>query len=448
MHATSFENMFKCRDRYVSGAWQAAHPEPTLLDLGGADVNGSYRSVFSDPGIRYLAADLQAGPGVDIVLDDPYKIPLPDGSVDIVLSGQMLEHCEFFWLAFAEMVRVLKPDGLLLLIAPSAGPIHRYPVDCYRFYPDAFHALAKHAGVHAIDVWMDERGPWRDLVGVFSHRPRDAVRAPLPPTRHPSMRFLPDGPADGPEETCSGRGHYHETLSRLHATLAPRHYFEIGVRKGASLKLAKCPAIGVDPDPEIPEGSLAGDARLFTMSSDDFFEFAARDAVTAPPDLVFIDGMHQFEFALRDFMNIERLATPGTLVVIDDILPNHPAQAERERRTRVWTGDVWKLHRCLAEARPDLVLLPLDTFPSGLLLIAGLDPRNQALWQNYNPLVRRMNALAEVPPEVIARRDALDPADPRVDAFAATLRRLREGKAPRARVVAELREALKAPSPA
>ena len=46
--------------------------------------------------------------GVDIRLADPYRIPLPDASVDIVLSGQMLEHNEFFWLTFLEMSRVLK----------------------------------------------------------------------------------------------------------------------------------------------------------------------------------------------------------------------------------------------------------------------------------------------------------------------------------------------------
>ncbi len=64
-------------------------------------------------------------------------------------------------------MRVLRPDGLIFLIAPSAGPIHRYPVDCYRFYPDAFSALAKHAGGVLVESWLDERGPWRDLVGVF-----------------------------------------------------------------------------------------------------------------------------------------------------------------------------------------------------------------------------------------------------------------------------------------
>jgi hypothetical protein len=48
--------------------------------------------------------------------------------------------------------------------------------------------------------------------------------------------------------------------------------------------------------------------------------------------------MHLFEYALRDFMNVEHCAAPGAIVVIDDIFSSHPAQAERKRRTRAWTG--------------------------------------------------------------------------------------------------------------
>ena len=66
------------------------------------------------------------------------------------------------------MVRVLKSNGFIFLIAPSAGQIHRYPVDCYRFYPEAYKALAKYTNCQLIDVWIDERGPWNDLVGIFS----------------------------------------------------------------------------------------------------------------------------------------------------------------------------------------------------------------------------------------------------------------------------------------
>jgi hypothetical protein len=136
--------------------------------------------------------------------------------------------------------------------------------------------------------------------------------------------------------------------------------------------------------------------------------------------------MHLFEYALRDLMHAERHAVPTTLVVIDDIFPNHPRQATRERQTQVWTGDVWKLHRCLRETRPDLFLLALDTHPTGLLLVAGLDRSNRVLWDGYNPLVRQYWELDAVPPAGVLRREgALDPASPLV---AATFRLLRDLK--------------------
>jgi SAM-dependent methyltransferase len=443
LHASSFENMARCHDRYLGTQAWTGGGERLVVDVGGADVNGGYRPIFDDPRYRYLTVDLAAGEGVDVVLDDPYRLPFADGSVDIVLSGQMLEHCEFFWLTFAEMMRVLKPDGYLFLIAPSAGPIHDYPVDCYRFYPDAYRALAKHAGCHLHEVWLDERGPWRDLVGVFAKHPPsgDAVTRSASAVRALAPTTVAPGTAE--EEATRGAVPYLQVLQTLHETLQPSLYLEIGVRRGHSLALARGAAIGVDPAPELAE-ALPASTRLFPIASDDFFRDLAAQEMTAPPDLAFIDGMHLFEYALRDFMHVERLATPTTLVVIDDIFPSHPAQAERHRRTRVWTGDIWKLASCLAELRPDLVLIPLDTEPTGLLLVAGLNRDNRVLWNQYNPIVRRFSAEQAPSASVLQRTGVLAPDDPRVARVLATLRQCRDAGAKRPAVVAALRAGLAA----
>ncbi|GAB3380280.1 methyltransferase domain-containing protein [Lysobacter fragariae] len=439
MHASSLENMYRCYARYLTADALQGRTEVMVVDVGGADVNGGYREVFADPRFRYLTVDLAEGTGVDIVLDDPYRLPFEDGSVDVILSGQMLEHCEFFWLTFAEMMRVLKPDGFLFLIAPSAGPIHNYPVDCYRFYPDAYRALAKYCGCHLVEVWLDERGPWRDLVGVFAKREVPVAPKATPPVRATAVVNMPPGSAA--EEATSGQAPYLETLARVHEVLQPALYLEIGVRHGRSLALARGTAVGVDPEPAL-EAALPATTRLLTMASDDFFHDVAAEELASPPDLAFIDGMHLFEYALRDFMHIERLAKPGTLVVIDDIHPSHPAQAERNRRTRVWTGDVWKLHKCLAEVRPDLILIPIDTAPTGLLLVAGLDPANRVLWNQYNPIVRKYSADMAPPATVLRREGALAPSDPRIGNTLAALKRCRENGAPRGAVIAALRDAI------
>jgi len=408
MHASSLENLQLCIDRYLEDAF-FSESSRRVADIGSADINGSYRQLFREFPCQYVGFDLEPGPGVDVVLNSPYQIPLPDGSVDVVISGQTFEHCEFFWDSFKEMVRILSPTGYVFLIAPSAGPIHRYPVDCYRFYPDAYIALAKYANCHAVEIWRDERGPWQDLVGVFSKDPTAGRRADARSRIRTQSNDIFFDQSD--VEPMSGAMSCREVLRTTHEAGRPRSYLEIGVRRGGSLSLAHCPAAGVDPDPDlsIPLGETV---RLFQMTSDEFFASEANAALTEPPDLTFIDGMHLFEFALRDFMNIERRSHPASIVVIDDIFPNHPKQASRERLTRVWAGDVWKLGDCLRRYRPDLHLVPLDAAPAGLLIVLGLDPANRVLWDQYNPIVAAYRApqFAEPPEQVIRRVGALRPA--------------------------------------
>lgn len=404
MHASSMENMRRCYANHIVGSALEERESARVLDIGGSDVNGSYREIFCHPRYAYTAADLIDGPGVHVVLTDPYRLPLDDAAIDVVISGQMLEHCEFFWLMFAEMVRVLRPGGFIFLIAPSAGPEHAYPVDCYRFYPDAYRALARYAGCRLVEVWRDERGPWQDLVGVFTrHGPPPAAAALAEPATIDPATIMPCGEA---EELIQGQTEYVHVLADLHEALAPRCYLEIGVRFGRSLALARGPAVGIDPAPEI-RVDLPASTQIYATTSDDFFRENRQTKIIAQLDFAFIDGLHQFEAALRDFMNIERLAAPDAIVAIDDVLPNHPAQAERQRRTRVWTGDVWRLVPVLQRWRPDLVLALLDTSPSGLLLVGGLDPGNRVLWEQYNPIVRQALTMGDPPPSVLNRTQAM-----------------------------------------
>lgn len=435
MHPTSLENMRRCWDRYVRGTELEDQERLTVLDVGGADVNGSYRDIFSASNVVYWAADLERGPGISVHMDDPYRIPLEDASVDIVISGQMLEHCEFFWLSFCEMMRVVKPDGYLFLIAPSAGGIHRHPVDCYRFNPDAYVALAKFAKCKLVDVWHDRRGVWRDLVGVFSwqenREPRLAKIVEDLPVAPPRIKRIPE------QEIIGGVIHYREVLQQIHETIEVDLYLEIGVNSGASLQLAKGRAIGVDPK-IAPRRPLNDQTKLIEMQSDDFFEKVAPDILDIRPKLIFIDGMHLFEYALRDFMNAEAVADPNALIVVDDIFPNHPAQAKRDRTTRFWTGDVWKLHHLLEKERPDLFLMPVDTSPTGLLLIWGLDSSNSRLWERYDKYIRTyVYDDPPVPPEVVARRKAVSPD--KVDGVLEAIAAMKGQRGSREKRVARLR---------
>ena len=137
------------------------------------DVNGSLRQ-FSPPNCEYVGVDFESGPGVDVVIDDPYFLPFEDASVDVVVSSSCLEHSEFFWLVFAEMQRILKPGGLTYINAPANGWVHQYPVDCFRFYPDAGVALQNWARRQGHKTTMLEsfvgnraNDGWNDFVAVY-----------------------------------------------------------------------------------------------------------------------------------------------------------------------------------------------------------------------------------------------------------------------------------------
>jgi tetratricopeptide (TPR) repeat protein len=187
-----------------------------------------------------------------------------------------------------------------------------------------------------------------------------------------------------------------EVLSAIHNWLRPRTYVEIGVASGNSLFLALpgTRAIGVDPAPAITR-PLPQDMTVYTETSDDFF--ANRDVRALlgglPIDMAFIDGMHLFEFALRDFMNLERHCAPGSTILFDDCLPFDRRSAERNRTTEFWTGDVWRVIPTLKKYRPELRIHTVAAAPTGLCVVRGLDPASRVIADNYDAIVQEFLAL-------------------------------------------------------
>lgn len=174
------------------------------------------------------------------------------------------------------------------------------------------------------------------------------------------------------------------------------------------------------------------------MTSDEFFDEHAGEALKGAPDLVLIDGMHLFEYALRDLMNVEHFGSPTSLVVFDDVFPSHPMQASRSRRTQVWMGDVWKILPCLKRYRPDLFIQAVDASPSALLLVSGLDAKNKVLWDHYNEIVRINVQDDGPPPEGILERAGVVAADgPELKRIIAALKELRGSPAGSPRTVAQ-----------
>ncbi|WP_417469611.1 class I SAM-dependent methyltransferase [Maricaulis sp.] len=172
---------------------------------------------------------------------------------------------------------------------------------------------------------------------------------------------------------------YIQALDLVHAGLKPTNYVEIGCRKGISLSRAVCPSVAIDPDFEISY-PLEQPTRIFKLPSDQFFaERDLRQMLGEPVSFAFIDGMHLAEYALRDFINLERFADANTVIAIDDVLPEQLEWATRERETRAWTGDIYKVIPLLRAARPDLKIEVFDIEMKGLALISNLNPKDTSL---------------------------------------------------------------------
>ncbi|MEM9707150.1 MAG: class I SAM-dependent methyltransferase [Pseudomonadota bacterium] len=183
---------------------------------------------------------------------------------------------------------------------------------------------------------------------------------------------------------------YIRMLRRLHAILEPNWYLEIGSFSGRSLELARCNFVAVDPSfrlrrPIMP--ASATEAHFIQKTSDAFFNsgFVARNGIQF--DFAFLDGLHEFETLLRDFIGAEKMMAPGGVIALHDCCPTTEEMATREFHEGDWTGDVWKTLLILKEARPDLTIEVAKAAPTGLVLISDLDPSSKRLEERYEAMV-------------------------------------------------------------
>ena len=108
---------------------------------------------FKDVYKHYYVADINEGPGVTHIMPEQYKLPFADNSIDLVVSGQTLEHVRNPFKMMTEIKRIIKPNRYMIIIAPSTGPNHD-DIDCWRFMANSFESIAQECNIKFIESWI------------------------------------------------------------------------------------------------------------------------------------------------------------------------------------------------------------------------------------------------------------------------------------------------------
>jgi len=169
MHKTAEENARRFFNKYVYQSTENIK----ILEIGSYIGGFNIRSL-NPHNSEYTGIDLCDGPGVDVVLVDPYVFPFSDNTFDFVISSSCFEHIDFFWLSYLEIIRVLKPSGVFYLNAPSNGDFHRFPIDSWRFFPDSAHSLIRWGNRNGnksvlLEQYTSDKefDIWSDYVSIF-----------------------------------------------------------------------------------------------------------------------------------------------------------------------------------------------------------------------------------------------------------------------------------------
>ena len=189
---------------------------------------------------------------------------------------------------------------------------------------------------------------------------------------------------------------YIDFLSLIHSHLRPKTYLEVGVAKGYTLQKVTCSTIAVDPffDLEVTATGARSQTLFFQMTSDEFFASNSPSQIFGRPiDFAFLDGLHESEALLRDFINTEQHCRSNSIIALHDCIPQHSSWASRAFDQAAWTGDVWKVVAILKEQRPDLKIFSFDAAPTGVVLITGLNPSSNHLGSGYFDIVEKWKSV-------------------------------------------------------
>jgi len=141
----------------------AAGRRPVILDVGAGEGRDDQLAGLSKATrAAILRTDIFISPRVDFV-SDAHRIPLCDGTLDGVVLQGVVEHVARPWVIAAEIVRALKPGGVVYCEGPFVQWYHEDPKDYYRFTEDGLKELFSGCDVLHSGVAI---GPVGAVIGI------------------------------------------------------------------------------------------------------------------------------------------------------------------------------------------------------------------------------------------------------------------------------------------
>jgi SAM-dependent methyltransferase len=167
-------NPFFLARRALRSAIAAAAPRLSgrLLDVGCGTK--PYRELFAVQ--EYVGLDIDSETtrrlAIADLLYDGSTFPVPDAAFDAVLCNQVLEHVFTPDAFVAEIVRVLKPGGQLLLTVPFVWDEHEQPVDYARYSSFGLAHLLQRHGLQIVEQrkLLDNAGVLFQLANAYVYK--------------------------------------------------------------------------------------------------------------------------------------------------------------------------------------------------------------------------------------------------------------------------------------
>jgi SAM-dependent methyltransferase len=150
-----------------------------VLDVGCG--NQPFHAWFAQAD-RLMGLDADAVDSRPDIVGDGTGLPFSNSSFQSVVCLQTLEHIPDPFAALAEMARVLKPGGYLMLTVPQAWRVHEPPHDYFRFTNYGLRYLMGRNGL-AVERIVPQGGVWalvgQTLLNILPHRHLFHLTAPI-----------------------------------------------------------------------------------------------------------------------------------------------------------------------------------------------------------------------------------------------------------------------------